>query len=137
MLERPGVSARSPLHSWRRRAVLVAAMLSLGACGQSTPPPAWGDFGGDAQRGKVTVIREACGSCHEIPGVADAHGLTGPPLTHFARRTVVAGVLPNTPENLVRWVRDPQGVTPRNAMPDAGLTEAQARDVAAYLYTLQ
>lgn len=121
---------------FRWTALAVGALL-LTACDARPPPPAWGDFGGDADRGKLTIGRSACGSCHEIPGVPDAHGLTGPPLDHFARRTVVAGILPNTPENLVRWVRDPQAVIPKNAMPTAGLSEAQARDVAAYLYTLQ
>jgi cytochrome c1 len=120
-----------------RAAALLAAALWLGGCGGRRPPPAWGDFGGDAERGKLTIGRSACGSCHEIPGVPDAHGLAGPPLAHFASRTVVAGVLPNTPENLIRWVRDPQAVIPRNAMPSAGLSDAQARDVAAYLYTLR
>jgi cytochrome c1 len=62
--------------------------------------------------------------------------MVGPPLSHFAHRVVVAGVLPNEPEDLVRWIRDPQAVLPGNAMPDSGLSEAQARDVAAYLYTL-
>jgi cytochrome c1 len=123
----------------RRLAALAAglAALALGACGARPPPPAWGDFGGDADRGQVTIARSSCGSCHEIPGVPNAHGLTGPPLVHFSRRTVVAGLLPNTPENLTRWVRDPQGVIPGNAMPNIGLSEAQARDVAAYLYTLR
>lgn len=63
--------------------------------------------------------------------------MVGPPLNHFARRTIVAGLLPNTPANLVRWIRYPQQVVPGNAMPDAGLDEQQARDVAAYLYSLR
>jgi cytochrome c1 len=117
-------------------AALGAAAAALSACGARTPAPAWEDFGGDAGRGKLTIVRSGCGSCHEIPGVPDAHGLTGPSLAHFARRTMVAGMLPNTPDNLARWVRDPQGVIPNNAMPNAGLSEAQARDVAAYLYSL-
>jgi cytochrome c1 len=123
----------------RRRLPLLAllgAALGFSACSGRPPAPAW-DVGGDADRGKVTIVRSSCGSCHLIPGIPQARGLAGPPLNHFARRTVVAGVLPNTPENLVRWVRDPQGVLPQNAMPDAGLSEAQAQDVVAYLYTLQ
>ena len=47
---------------------------------------------------------------------------------------MIAGVLPNTPENLVHWLRSPQAVVPGNAMPDVGLSDAQARDIAAYLY---
>jgi cytochrome c1 len=62
--------------------------------------------------------------------------VVAPPLDAFARRTFIAGILPNTPANLVRWVVDPQAVDPRTAMPKLGLTQAQAQDVAAYLYTL-
>ena len=54
----------------------------------------------------------------------------------MAKRAVIAGVLPNTPENLVRWLRAPQEVSPHNAMPDLGLTERDARDIAAFLRTL-
>lgn len=111
--------------------------LALAGCGGASHAPAWGAFGGDAERGRLTIGRASCGSCHEIPGVQGADGLTGPPLTHFGRRTVVAGLLANTPENLVRWVRSPQSIVPNNAMPDPGLNETQARDVAAYLYSLQ
>jgi cytochrome c1 len=78
-----------------------------------------------------------CGSCHTIPGIQGARGAVGPPLYFFSRRTMIAGELPNTPENLVHWIRSPQSVIPGNAMPDLGLTDTQARDVAAYLYTLR
>ncbi|HEY5007023.1 MAG TPA: c-type cytochrome [Caulobacteraceae bacterium] len=111
--------------------------LLLAGCGQQPGAPAWKDFGGDAARGAVTIDRTACGACHEIPGIANATGLVGPPLKHFARRTVIAGMLPNTPPNLVDWIRYPQSVAPGNAMPNEGLTDAQSRDVAAYLYTLK
>jgi cytochrome c1 len=66
-----------------------------------------------------------------------ANGLVGPPLQHFAGRTIIAGLLPNTPANLVKWIRFPQEVVPGNAMPDGGLDDLQARDIAAYLYTLR
>lgn len=92
---------------------------------------------GTPQEGSATIQREACGSCHVIPGVANADGQAGPPLTGFARRATVAGLLPNMPDPLVRWLRFPQSVLPGNAMPNTGLTEKQARDVAAYLYTLR
>ena len=61
----------------------------------------------------------------------------GPPLTRMGARTYLAGALPNTPENLVRWIRHPQEVRTPNAMPDMGVTEQDGRDIAAYLYTLQ
>jgi cytochrome c1 len=63
--------------------------------------------------------------------------MVGPPLTMFAHRAYIAGQLPNQPENLVRWIQDPQGVEPGTAMPDLGVTPAVARDMAAYLYTLR
>ena len=122
----------------RRLAVaLCLSGLVVTGCHSAEGPPAWPDFGGDVARGKADISRAQCGACHEIPGVADAVGQVGPPLTRFARRTMVAGLLPNTPSNLVHWLRDPQSVTPGNAMPDTGLDERQARDVAAYLYTLK
>jgi cytochrome c1 len=61
----------------------------------------------------------------------------GPPLGNVARRAVIGGRLSNTPDNLTRWIQDPQGVDPGNAMPNLGVSAAEARDIAAYLYTLQ
>jgi cytochrome c1 len=61
----------------------------------------------------------------------------GPPLDRIATRGYIAGVLANTPQNMVRWLRDPPAVDARTAMPDLGLSEAEARDIAAYLYTLK
>lgn len=90
--------------------------------------------GGDPARGRQAIIAYGCGGCHVIPGVRRARGLAGPPLTDLDRRIYVAGVLPNTPENLVHWIRFPQQVDPRSAMPNLGLAEAEARDIAAYLY---
>ena len=72
-----------------------------------------------------------------IPGIDGADGLVGPPLIHWSRRAVIAGLLQNTPSNLVTWLMAPQDVVPDNAMPDLGLSEEQARDIAAYLYTIE
>lgn len=92
--------------------------------------------GGDAHRGKQLIDQYRCGACHTIPGVRDAKGLVGPPLMWFGRRTYIAGELPNSPDNLVRWIRSPKSVEPGTAMPTLGLSDQEARDVAAYLYTL-
>lgn len=92
---------------------------------------------GNADHGKALIQGYGCGACHTIPGVHNANGLVGPPLFFFSRRTMIAGELPNTPENLVRWVEHPRNVEPGTAMPDLGLTDDQANDIAAYLYTLQ
>lgn len=83
------------------------------------------------------MAQAGCGQCHVIPGVPDAVGRSGPPLTDFGVHTTVAGLLPNTPDSLTRWIRDPQSVLPGNVMPDMGLTQQQARDAAAYLHALR
>jgi cytochrome c len=93
--------------------------------------------GGNARLGAHLIESYRCGACHMIPGIKDADGLVGPPLILFARRTYIGGELPNTPPNLIRWIRDPAAVEPGTAMPALGLTNQQARDVAAYLYTLR
>jgi len=92
--------------------------------------------GGSAARGERALVAYGCGSCHVIPGVAAASGRVGPPLTDFADRTFVAGKLRNEPTALTTWIQDPQIVSPGTAMPDLGVTNADARDMAAYLYTL-
>ena len=116
--------------------VMCLLATTLAACG-ARPGPATPASIGDAAHGKIIITRSGCGSCHEIPGVMHADGLVGPPLEHFAGRTIIAGLLPNTPGNLVKWIRYPQEVAPGNAMPDGGLDDRQGRDVAAYLYTLR
>jgi cytochrome c len=93
--------------------------------------------GGNARVGRHLIYSYGCGSCHVIPGVAEAKGTVGPPLQGFAGRIYIAGSLANTPENLFRWITKPQQVVPRSAMPDVGVSERQAHDIAAYLYTLQ
>lgn len=93
--------------------------------------------GGDPRRGPALMRTYGCAQCHTIPGVAGANGLVGPPLGEVARRVYVAGVVPNTPDNLVRWIMNPKAIDPLTAMPVTGVTEEQARHIAAYLYSLR
>ena len=93
--------------------------------------------GGDADRGEQLIVHYKCGSCHTIPGVPHANGVFGPPLNELARRSIIAGDFPNDPENLVQWVQAPTSIKPATAMPDLGLSNKQARDVAAFLETLR
>jgi cytochrome c2 len=93
--------------------------------------------GGDPGRGAVAIRKYGCGSCHTIPGIPGARARVGPPLTSIAARIYLAGELPNTPDNMRQWIRHPREVEPRTAMPDTGVTEADSRDIAAYLYTLR
>jgi cytochrome c len=92
---------------------------------------------GDPGRGHALIESYGCGSCHTIPGIHNANGLVGPPLIYFSRRTMVAGQLPNTSENLARWIEHPRSVEPKTAMPELGLNDDQADDIVAYLYTLR
>jgi cytochrome c len=91
---------------------------------------------GDPAAAPAAIRRYGCAGCHMIPGVAAAQGLVGPPLAGLRERVYVAGVLPNSAGNLIRWIVDPPAIDPRTAMPASGISEAEARDVAAYLYAL-
>jgi cytochrome c len=91
--------------------------------------------GGDPARGPDIMRRYGCGGCHIIPGVSGADGEVGPPLTGLSRRVYIGGVANNSPDNLVHWMISPQAFSPRTAMPATGINEAEARDVAAYLYS--
>ncbi len=99
----------------------------------------WARLGaeGDAERGRTWLASYGCGSCHAIPGVVGARSMVGPPLTNFGLRQYIAGQLVNTPENLVRWIADPQSIEPGTVMPDLGVTPQVALDMAAYLYTIR
>jgi len=92
---------------------------------------------GNARQGRRLIVSYGCGSCHTIPGIYRARGLVGPPLYFFGRRTMIAGELPNNPDNLVRWLLNPKAVEPGTAMPNVGLNQQQAQDIAAYLDSLQ
>lgn len=92
---------------------------------------------GDAGRGAALIVQYGCGSCHTIPGVYAADGVVGPALDDLATRSFIAGKIRNTPENLIQWIRFPQEVSPGVDMPDLGVTEADARDMATYLYQVR
>jgi cytochrome c2 len=109
----------------------------LAACHAEPVSAEWSNFHGDAHNGAAIIANAGCGSCHVIPEISGADGAVGPPLDHFGRHTTVAGLLPNTPAGLSFWIQHPQKVVPGNAMPDMGLTKAQANDVAAYLHSLR
>jgi cytochrome c len=93
--------------------------------------------GGDPERGVDAIGRYGCGACHDIPGVRGANGTVGPPLARIARRTYLGGQVSNTPADMIRWIQHPQSIERGTAMPDMNVTEADARDIAAFLYTLR
>jgi mono/diheme cytochrome c family protein len=92
---------------------------------------------GEAERGRVVLQQYACTTCHMIPGVVGANVPVGPPLASIGTRSFIAGMLPNNADNMVRWLRAPQATHRGSAMPDLGVTERDAMDIAAYLYTLK
>lgn len=90
----------------------------------------------DPARGLAAIERVGCGSCHVIPGLSWPEGKVGPPLQGFAERGLIAGRLPNRPELLARFVRNAPALIPESTMPAMPLSEAESRDIAAYLYSL-
>lgn len=128
----------SPHRSRASWAATLAAtvLLVLGAC---TPPPQQArDLevpGGDAERGRVVYLEYGCASCHATPDVPSVRKGVGPDLDELPDRLYLAGQIPNRPEELIRWIRHPQQIVPGTLMPDLGVTEQDARDIAAFLYT--
>ena len=122
-----------------RRTILAVLLAAAAlACNQpNTRREAIQLTGGDPDRGVNAIGRYGCASCHTIPGIRGATALVGPPLTQIGARTYIAGVLQNTPGNLIRWLQDPPKVDEKTAMPNLHVTESDARDIATYLYTLQ
>jgi cytochrome c2 len=114
----------------------VAGYLAIRGLNQDPRPPIWYVPGGDAAEGRRLIGKYGCGACHVIPGVRGAAGKVGPDLTAFNRRIYIGGETTNEPANLIRWIEDPQAIAPGSAMPDLGVSESEARDIAAYLYTL-
>jgi cytochrome c2 len=112
---------------------LLLALL-LAACGREGNPGA--SVLGDPARGRTALRQYACTTCHVIPGMVEAHGKVGPTLAGWPERGTIAGRLPNTPDHLVEWIVDPQRIAPGTAMPDLGVTERDAWDMAAYLYAV-
>jgi|RhiMethySRZTD1v2_1073278.scaffolds.fasta_scaffold84011_3 cytochrome c len=90
--------------------------------------------GGDPRQAPSLIRRYGCGGCHTISAIAGADGKVAAPLDQLRKRVYIGGVLQNTPDNLVRWIVSPREFSPLTAMPETGITEAEARHVAAFLY---
>ncbi|MBA4138205.1 MAG: hypothetical protein C0518_12890 [Opitutus sp.] len=131
--------------SWQLAAAIPAArvpailfcVLCLTGCSDRHREEAAALTGGDPKRGKHRIHELGCGACHTIPGVSGARGLVGPSLEGIADRNYLGGVLANEPQNLMSWLMDPPAHSPRTVMPNLVKSEEDARDIAAYLYTLR
>lgn len=113
--------------------LVLAGVHLLAGCADDPP---WPTFATRAacERGAIALRKYDCGVCHRIPGIASADGIVGPPLVEMGRRVYIGRGLPNTPENMVRWIRAPQNFAPRSAMPDLQVTAADAQAITVYLY---
>ena len=123
--------------TWRRTATSLIMLMGLAGCDQTETSAPQRVIGGDREAGRATIAAVACGICHVIPGIRGANGIVGPSLAGFGQRQLIGGVAPNQPAVLVQWVRDAPSIALNTGMPEMPLTDAQARDVAAYLFTLR
>jgi len=117
--------------------VAVSLCALLGCGGSQQQHVAEVTTGGNPQAGANKIQYYGCGSCHIIPGISGAVGRAGPPLSGIASRIYIAGVLQNTPGNMMRWIQNPKAVDEETVMPNLNVTQSDAADIAGYLYTLK
>jgi cytochrome c2 len=113
-----------------------AALLHVG-CSASAKQAANALTNGNADRGASAIEHYGCGSCHTIRGISGANALVGPDLSGVGSRVYIAGSLDNVPLNMARWIQDPHAINAHTVMPTLGVSERDARDIAAYLYSLK
>lgn len=111
------------------------AVLALGACSDKQSKGSRMVTNGDPERGKIAVTKYGCVACHTIPGVPGSNSLSAPPLIGISQRSYLAGMVENTPQNLRTWIQHPRKINPHTAMPEQGVTDQDASDIAAYLYS--
>jgi putative membrane protein len=125
----------------RREAGLIASLFLmvalLGCSRHDERAEAMIATGGTPDRGAAAIRQYGCGACHTIEGIPGAQAHVGPDLTGIAMRAYIGGAVENSPENLVRWISNPKDIDPQTAMPYLGVSPRDARDIAAYLYSLR
>lgn len=115
--------------------ISAVGLLGLAACADKAGAPR--DLSGaDPDEGLRLIRTNGCGACHAIPDAVWPEGRTGGSLAGIGARPMFAGRLPNQPAIMIAFVRDAPSLLPDTGMPPMPLTEAEARDIAAYLYTL-
>jgi cytochrome c2 len=112
---------------------VLAGALLLSGCAGSLDAPRFGTRA-EVVRGAQALHQLGCGACHHVPGVAGAVGVVGPPLIDMGRRVYLSRGLPNSPDNMTRWIRTPQQFAPGSAMPDMQVSLADAQAITAFLY---
>lgn len=112
---------------------LLCALLAS-ACSKDAPSRV---DGGDPERGRLLVQQYQCAACHFIPEVQGPAGDAGPSLKFMGRLSYIAGGIPNTPDNMIRFLQNPPQVKPGTLMPALGISEEEARHMAAYMFELR
>ncbi len=121
----------------KRLAALTLILAALGCHQDEKAAAAKKAVSGNADAGRAAIDKYGCSGCHIIPGVDAPRGTAGPSLEHLKSRPLLAGKLPNNPDNAATWMQNPQAVPPLNSMPNLGVTPDDARNIAAYLYAQQ
>ena len=122
----------------RERYILMMILtVTLAACGGRGETTAKQAAGGDPQRGFAAIQQRGCGGCHTIPGIPNATGMMGPSLAGVSERMGGGEPAANQPDKLTLWIMDPQKIAPGTSMPDLGIEESEARDIAAYLHSMR
>jgi cytochrome c1 len=115
---------------------LLLTCVGLAACdGPPDRTPTLGDA--DVANGRRLVTAKGCVACHTFPDVTWPRGRLGPSLEAFGRQGLIAGRLPNQPGVLMQFVRNAPALVPGTAMPATTMSDQEARDVTAYLLTLE
>jgi cytochrome c len=114
--------------------LLVCAVLASGCTKEA---PASRVAGGDPERGRLLVQQYQCAACHFIPEVQGPNGDAGPSLQSMGRMSYIAGSIPNQPENMIRFLQNPPAVKPGTLMPALGISDDEARHMAAFMYSLK
>ena len=122
-------------HAWMRFRVIAEPepVFSAWLRREGAPPT---PLAGQAAEGARIFNQQRCGDCHTV-SPADMRALSGPPLTHIASRRLLGGEIPNTRENLTRWILTPQSIKPGNKMMNTRLAPAEVTSLSAYLESLR
>lgn len=108
--------------------------LAAASAGESCPRPTTGGVY-SRERAQIIFRQYACDNCHIIGDMVGPRTHVGPSLEHWRERKYIAGILPNTHDNLVRWIVAPQSISPHTMMPDLDVIEPHAEHIARYLMT--
>lgn len=118
--------------------VAITATMSVSACDRRSAYEEGSYIAhGNPRHGLALIKGYGCAACHIIPGAPGGRANIGPNLVHFRNRMYIGGVMPNSPENLQKWIEDPKSVDTLTAMPNLGVSPTVARDIASYLYSLK